>query len=434
MQKQFSDWLKNHGVEFSDMTGLASVLGLIVLISVVVHLILHRVVLRFVENRARQSKKLWKRSLFENKLFNRFALMIQGLIIYIQAELWLTPDSVALNWVQTLSVLWIQLYALLTTFSFLDAVYLMGQKNEEARALPLKGIFQSVKIVAVLVVAIFVVSILVGKSPLLILSGLGAMTAVVMLVFKDPILGLVAGIQLSANNMLEVGDWLEMPQFNADGDVIEIGLTTVKVRNWDKTITTIPTYALISNSFKNWRGMMETGGRRIKRTVLIDSTSAEFMSDEDIKRLNQSKLLAPYFQQKLEDVEKYNKEHDLDMSLRINGRRLTNLGTFRAYLVNYLKNHTQIHQELTLMVRQLEASANGIPIEIYAFTKTTDWAVYEGIQSDIFDHIFAVLPEFGLRVHQTPTGYDVRSLSFSREVSSPGQSESESAAEQNKSS
>lgn len=434
MQKQFSDWLKNHGVEFSDMTGLASVLGLIVLISIAVHLILHRVVLRFVENRARQSKKLWKRSLFENKLFNRFALMIQGLIIYIQAELWLTPDSAVLNWVQTLSVLWIQLYALLTTFSFLDAIYLMGQKNKDARALPLKGIFQSIKIVAVLVVTIFAVSILVGKSPLLILSGLGAMTAVVMLVFKDPILGLVAGIQLSANDMLEVGDWLEMPQYGADGDVIEIGLTTVKVRNWDKTITTIPTYALISNSFKNWRGMMETGGRRIKRTVLIDSTSVEFMSDEDIKRLNQSKLLAPYFQQKLEEVEKYNKEHDLDMSLRINGRRLTNLGTFRAYLGNYLKNHSQIHQELTLMVRQLEASANGIPVEIYAFTKTTDWAVYEGIQSDIFDHIFAVLPEFGLRVHQAPTGYDVRSLSLSREAGSPNQSESKPVTEQNKSS
>ncbi len=434
MQKQFSDWLKNHGVEFSDMTGLASVLGLIVLISVAVHLILHRVVLRFVENRARQSKKLWKRSLFENKLFNRFALMIQGLIIYIQAELWLTPDSAVLNWVQTLSVLWIQLYALLTTFSFLDAIYLMGQKNKDARALPLKGIFQSIKIVAVLVVTIFAVSILVGKSPLLILSGLGAMTAVVMLVFKDPILGLVAGIQLSANDMLEVGDWLEMPQYGADGDVIEIGLTTVKVRNWDKTITTIPTYALISNSFKNWRGMKETGGRRIKRTVLIDSTSVEFMSDEDIKRLNQSKLLAPYFQQKLEEVEKYNKEHDLDMSLRINGRRLTNLGTFRAYLGNYLKNHPQIHQELTLMVRQLEASANGIPVEIYAFTKTTDWAVYEGIQSDIFDHIFAVLPEFGLRVHQAPTGYDVRSLSLSKQAGSPEQSESKPVTEQNKSS
>lgn len=416
------------------MTGLASVLGLIVLISVAVHLILHRVVLRFVENRARQSKKLWKRSLFENKLFNRFALMIQGLIIYIQAELWLTPDSAVLNWVQTLSVLWIQLYALLTTFSFLDAIYLMGQKNKDARALPLKGIFQSIKIVAVLVVTIFAVSILVGKSPLLILSGLGAMTAVVMLVFKDPILGLVAGIQLSANDMLEVGDWLEMPQYGADGDVIEIGLTTVKVRNWDKTITTIPTYALISNSFKNWRGMMETGGRRIKRTVLIDSTSVEFMSDEDIKRLNQSKLLAPYFQQKLEEVEKYNKEHDLDMSLRINGRRLTNLGTFRAYLGNYLKNHSQIHQELTLMVRQLEASANGIPVEIYAFTKTTDWAVYEGIQSDIFDHIFAVLPEFGLRVHQAPTGYDVRSLSLTKQAGSPDQSESKPVTEQNKSS
>ncbi|ACV26224.1 mechanosensitive ion channel family protein [Kangiella koreensis] len=434
MQQQFTEWLKKHGVEFSDVTGLISVLGLIVLISLVVHVILHRVVLRFIENRARKSEKLWKRSLFENKLFNRFALMIQGIIIYIQAGLWLTPDSVALNWVQTLSLLWIQLFALLTIFSFLDALYLMGQKKTETRALPLKGIFQSIKIVAVLVIGIFVISILVGKSPLLILSGLGAMTAVVMLVFKDPILGLVAGIQLSANNMLEVGDWLEMPQYGADGDVIEIALTTVKVRNWDKTITTVPTYALISNSFKNWRGMMEAGGRRIKRSVLIDSTSVEFMSDDVIQRLNHSKLLAPYLQQKLEEVNQYNQENGLDMSFRINGRRLTNLGTFRAYLLSYLKSHPQIHQELTLMVRQLEASANGIPLEVYAFTKTTDWAAYEGIQSDIFDHIFAVLPEFGLRVHQSPTGYDVRSLALPKQESSEKQRMSEPESGQNKSS
>lgn len=434
MQQQITDWLKNHGVEFSDVTALASVLGLIVLISIVVHLILHRVVLRFVENRARQSKKLWKRSLFENKLFNRFALMIQGIIIYIQAGLWLTPESVVLNWVQTLSLLWIQLYALLTIFSFLDALYLIGQKNTEAKALPLKGIMQSIKIVAFLVVGIFVVSLLIGKSPLLILSGLGAMTAVVMLVFKDPILGLVAGIQLSANDMLEVGDWLEMPQYGADGDVIEIGLTTVKVQNWDKTITTIPTYALISNSFKNWRGMAEAGGRRMKRSVLIDSSSVEFLSDEAIEKLSRSKLLAPYLQQKLDEVKQYNKDNDLDMSLRINGRRLTNLGTFRAYLLNYLKNHPQIHQELTLMVRQLESSSNGIPLEIYAFTKTTEWAVYEGIQSDIFDHVFAVLPEFGLRVHQSPTGYDVRSLAIVRDTDTSKQPEQAVEAEQNKSS
>lgn len=434
MQQQFTEWLKDHGVEFSDLTGLISVLGLIVLISLVVHLILHRVVLRFVENRARKSEKLWKRSLFENKLFNRFALMIQGIIIYIQAGLWLTPDSVVLNWVQTLSLLWIQLFALLTIFSFLDALYLMGQKKTETRALPLKGIFQSIKIVSVLVIGIFVISILVGKSPLLILSGLGAMTAVVMLVFKDPILGLVAGIQLSANNMLEVGDWLEMPEFGADGDVIEIALTTVKVRNWDKTITTVPTYALISNSFKNWRGMMEAGGRRIKRSVLIDSTSVEFISDDVIQRLNHSKLLAPYLQQKLEEVNRYNKENGLDMSFRINGRRLTNLGTFRAYLLSYLKSHPQIHQELTLMVRQLEASANGIPLEVYVFTKTIEWAAYEGIQSDIFDHIFAVLPEFGLRVHQSPTGYDVRSLALPKQESSEKQGLSEPEPGQNKSS
>ena len=236
------------------------------------------------------------------------------------------------------------------------------------------------------------------------------MTAVLMLVFKDPILGLVAGVQLSANNMLSLGDWLEMPKFNADGEVIEIALTTVKVRNWDNTVTTIPTYALISDSFKNWRAMSESGGRRIKRAIHIDLNSVRFISETHMQRLTKSRLLSQYILEKSREVETYNAARSEDLSSALNGRRLTNIGTFRAYLEVYLRNHPHIHRNMTLLVRQLAPTATGVPIEIYAFTNTVVWAEYERIQSDLFDHIFAVVGEFELRVFQEPSGYDMAGL------------------------
>ena len=410
MQQRFSQWLQAQGYEFTDITALIMVLGLILVISVAIHFIFHRVVLRFLDKMAQKSQKRWRKAFFERKLFTRIALAIQGIIIYVQAGLWLKPETEVLQWVQTISILWVLLFILLAAFSLLDALLDISSGESRLKGLPLRGLFQSVKLVATIVVIILGVSALIGKSPLLILSGLGAMTAVIMLVFKDPILGLVAGIQLSANDMLEVGDWLEMPSYGADGDVIEIALTTVKVRNWDQTVTTIPTYALISDSFKNWRGMMEVGGRRIMRQVLIDATCVEFLSDDDMSRLKKARLLEPYLAERHQEISKYNEENKFDLSSRANGRRMTNLGTFRAYLLNYLKNRNDIRQDLTLLVRQGQSSSTGIPLEVYAFTATTKWAEYENIQSDIFDHIFAVLPEFGLRLHQSPTGHDFSKL------------------------
>jgi len=281
---------------------------------------------------------------------------------------------------------------------------------------PFRGLIQTIKLVACLLAGLLAISILLGKSPLLLLSGLGALSAILLLVFKDPILGFVAGIQLSANEMLAVGDWLEMPKYDADGDVIDIALTTVKVRNWDKTITTIPTYALISDSFKNWRGMTDAGGRRIKRSVLIDTSTVKFLDQALLNHLKKAELLDQYLNERLQIIERANEKRqinnkNLDMSVRINGRRLTNLGTFRAYLLSYLQDHPGIHQGMTLMIRQLDPSENGLPIEIYAFTNTTSWYQYEDIQADIFDHIYATLSEFGLRAHESPTGYDMRALS-----------------------
>ncbi|MBW7982108.1 mechanosensitive ion channel family protein [Enterobacillus tribolii] len=412
MQKNVMKWLEQYGLDFTDTytTSLIVILGLILLTALVIHFILHRIVLTRLERMGQQSQRLWLQVITQNKLFRRIALTIQGIIVNIQAVVWLHPGTQAGDILILCAQLWIMLYALLSLFSLLDTLLDLSHRFSFASQLPLRGIFQGVKLVAAIIIGIMMISLLIGKSPLILISGLGAMTAVLMLVFKDPILGLVAGIQLSANNMLHMGDWLEMPKYGADGAVIDIGLTTVKVKNWDNTITTIPTYALISDSFKNWRAMSESGGRRIKRSLNIDTTSVHFLSDDEHQHLMKSQLLAPYIDAKTQELTTYNSQQHTDLSSPLNGRRMTNLGTFRAYLQAYLRSHPRIRKDMTLMVRQLAPTAEGLPLEIYAFTSTTVWAEYEDIQSDIFDHSFAVIPEFGLRVHQTPTGNDMRSI------------------------
>jgi miniconductance mechanosensitive channel len=261
---------------------------------------------------------------------------------------------------------------------------------------------------------IFIVSILTDQSPWGILSVLGGFTVVLMLVFKDTILGFVASIQLSGHDMVRVGDWIEMPKYGADGDVIDVTIHTVKVRNWDKTITTIPTYGLVSDAFKNWRGMSESGGRRIKRSMHIDMSSIKFCTDEMLEHFEKFELLKEYLQQKKEELSTYNKEHNVDGSQLINGRRQTNIGVFRAYIVAYLKNNPKIHQAMTFLVRHLEPTPDGLPIQIYVFSNDQAWANYEAIQADIFDHLLAAAPEFDLRVFQNPTGYDFSKIGVNR--------------------
>jgi miniconductance mechanosensitive channel len=231
-----------------------------------------------------------------------------------------------------------------------------------------------------------------------------------MLIFKDSILGLVAGIQLSTNQMLHIGDWIEMPKYGADGDVIDISLTTLKVQNWDKTITTIPTYALISDYFKNWRGMSESGGRRIKRSINIDVTSIKFCTQEMLDKFKRFKCIREYVERKLEEIDTHNTSEGVDESDLVNGRHLTNIGTFRAYVAAYLRSHPRVHQGMTFLVRHLQPTAEGLPIQIYIFSNDQAWANYEAIQADIFDHILAVVPEFELRVFQNPTGADFQAL------------------------
>ncbi|MEH5521797.1 mechanosensitive ion channel family protein [Raoultella planticola] len=397
------------GIEITPTTSLIIIFGIILLTAIVVHFILHKGVLRAFEKRAQASSHLWLQIITQNKLFHRLAFTLQGIIVNVQAVLWLQKGSEAANILTTCAQLWVMIYALLSFFSLLDVVFNLSQKFATASQLPLKGIFQGIKLVSAIIIGILVISLLIGQSPAILISGLGAMAAVLMLVFKDPILGLVAGIQLSANDMLKLGDWLEMPKYGADGAVIDIGLTTVKVRNWDNTITTIPTWSLVSDSFKNWSGMSASGGRRIKRSLNIDTTSIHFLDEQEQQRLIQARLLKPYMDSRYQEISEWNQQNAADHSV-LNLRKMTNIGTFRAYLHEYLRNHPRLRKDMTMMVRQLAPDANGLPIEIYCFTSTVVWAEYESIQADIFDHIFAVVDEFGLRIHQSPTGNDIRSL------------------------
>ena len=408
MKEIFFNWLSGLGVEVTAMMALVIALSFIVLTALALHLVLHRILLVRLVGLLGKTKQVWLPPQLQQRLFYRLALVLQGAVLLGQAEIWLPKASDSLQLIEMLAQLWILLFLLLALFALLDCLLSVSRYTRLGRDLPLRGIFQGVKLVASILVGILMIALLLGKSPLFLFSGLGAMTAVLMLVFKDPILGLVAGIQLSANRMLSVGDWLQMDKYGADGEVTDIGLTTVKVSNWDKTITTIPTYALISDSFKNWQGMTESGGRRIKRSVNIDMTSVRFLTADEQMQLKQAQLLAPYLGRKEQELSAYNQQLSDALSCPINGRHLTNLGPLRAYLDAYLRAHTGIRKDMTLMVRQLAPTTDGLPLEIYCFTATTAWADYEGIQADIFDHIFAIIEQFHLRLHQSPTGYDMR--------------------------
>ncbi len=404
-----SGWLALVGLHLSPFTSLIVTLCVMLVLLALLYTVLHYGVLRLLRERMKNHRRLFLKLIGQSSLFRYFSMLLLGLALDMLTRLWLAPGALHHSLIG-LSRIWLLLYTLLAFFAFLDIVMDWCFRKQVAVQFPLKGISQSLKIVAAIAVVIFIVSVLIGQSPVILLSGLGAMTAVLMLIFKDPILGLVAGIQLSANHMLSIGDWLEMPKYNADGAVIDIGLTTVKVRNWDNTVTTIPTYALISDSFKNWRAMSESGGRRIKRAIHIDVNSIKFITEKEMQRLTKSRLLSRYIMEKSREVEAYNQSRSEDLSSALNGRRLTNIGTFRAYLEVYLRNHPHIHRNMTLLVRQLAPATTGVPIEIYAFTTTVVWAEYERIQSDLFDHIFAVVSEFELRVFQEPSGYDMACL------------------------
>jgi miniconductance mechanosensitive channel len=302
----------------------------------------------------------------------------------------------------------------LSANAFLSAVNDIYATRPDARSRPIKGYLQIISIVLYIAAGILIVSLLLDRSPAVFLGGLAGLTAVVLLVFRDTILSLVASIQLTQNDMIAVGDWIEMPKYGADGDVVDIALHTIKVQNWDKTITTIPTHKLIEDSFKNWRGMSQAGGRRVKRAIHLDLGTVRFLTDEEVERFGRFELLRDYVGEKKEELAAYNARVSGGEGgtgrIIANARRLTNVGTFRAYIVSYLRQHPTVHQRMTLLVRQLQSGPNGLPMEIYVFSNDTNWINYEAFQSDIFDHLLAMVPEFGLRVFQNPSGEDVRAV------------------------
>lgn len=400
--------LINYGLSplLAEYLSVALMIIFIVIICLIANFITKKVVIRFITHIVNNNKYQWDNILLEKKVFHKLSHIVPAIIIYYFAEAFTYQALIEKG-----AITYIIIVVLSLIGSLLNAVHDIYQTFEISKVQPIKGYIQVVKIIVYVLGIILVIANLIGENPLIILSGLGALSAVLLLVFKDSLLGLVAGIQLSSNDMVRVGDWIEMPKYGADGDVIDLSLNTVKVQNFDKTITTIPSYALISDSFKNWRGMQVTGGRRIKRSIFIDTTSIAFCSEERIEKLRNIHYLTDYIDTRQREIKEYNIKHHIDTSNQVNGRALTNVGLFRTYISNYLKNHPGIHKEMTTMVRQLAPSEHGLPIEIYAFSKDIDWAVYESIQSDIFDHLFAIASEFDLRLFQNPTGNDFKAMS-----------------------
>lgn len=416
MNELIKTWLIEQGVNSSYIETSAIGIGLFLIffISTISYYLAKNFLLKIVTNLILKTKNTWDDALIEHKVLSRLTLLLPFILVLFLTPL-ILPEGVLLA---NLLVIFAKVLLVFQIAQSISAVLNVSKsfysESAKQRYLPLNSIIQVIKLVVYLVAAIIIVALILDRSPVYLLSGLGALTAVLLLIFQDTIKGLVASIQISANKMVVAGDWIELPKYGADGDVIEIGLSTVKVQNFDKTITTIPTYALISDSFKNWRNMYHTGARRIKRTIIVDIASIDFYSLEKIDFLVNTNLLRTYLTDKKQQLAVDHDAQDSsivedDSLTKINMRQLTNIGTFRAYIEMYLNQNNNICNDLTCMVRQLPATASGLPLEIYCFANTTDWVAYEAIQADIFDHLFAIAPHFDIRVFQHPSGSDWRS-------------------------
>ena len=412
MLELLQNWFLDQGINESLTFYLArAVAGMFVLLlAAVANFVAKRYILSALTHIISRSKSQWDDAVLRQHTLKRLAHLAPALVIYVLAPIALEGLEFAIAFIRGALQVYMLVIAMLVLDSLLNSAEVIYQGFRAAKEIPIKGFIQVLKLVLYFLTAIFVISILLNKTPIFLLSGVGALAAVMMLIFRDSILGFVAGIQLAANKMVAVGDWIEMPKYGADGDVLEVALTTVKVQNWDKTITTIPTYALISESFKNWRGMDESGGRRIKRSVSLDMSSIKFCDQDMLDRFAKIQYISKYIETKKTELEEFNQVTNVDHASLANGRRMTNIGTFRAYVQAYLRNHPEINKDMTFLIRQLPPSENGLPIEIYVFSKDKVWANYEAIQADIFDHILAVVPEFDLRVYQNPTGADFQAL------------------------
>ncbi|NLD94966.1 MAG: mechanosensitive ion channel family protein [Fibrobacter sp.] len=380
------------------------------LAAAVIHQIAFRIIVPLFKRMAKKTINVWDDIIIERKVLKRALHILPATVLSFGLPLVMDTSGELYTILTKAIILYYIIVGYLVFEALLNVVLDLYELNEKSKKVSIRGFVQAIKIIGFLFALILVISQLAGKSPVVFLSGLGAFTAIILLFFKDSILGLVAGIQLSTNDLVRKGDWIEIPKHGADGDVIDISLTTVRVQNWDKTITAVPAYDLVSSSFKNWRGMSESGGRRIKRSINIDLNTIRFLQPDEIEKLMKIKLLRPYLEERINEIKKANSENygSEDLMVVTNGRRLTNIGTFRAYCIAYLRNHPGIHQKLTFLIRQLDLTPNGLPLEIYVFCNDTAWVAYEGIQADIFDHLLAVLPEFNLRAFQMLSGEDIK--------------------------
>ena len=383
-----------------------SILGILGIVSLGAYWITEKVILTLLTRMFRKTRTQLDDILVSHNIFNRLSYMVPTLIFYNFA--YAAPQFTIM--IQRVSLTLMAIAGLLVINSFINALRDIYKQTKYHERLDINSYLQITKLIINILGSVVIVGIIINKDTTLLLSGLGAMTAVVMLIFKDTILSLVASLQISSNDLFKVGDWVEAPQFSADGDVVDIGLHAVKIQNWDKTISVIPTHKLIDSTFTNWRGMSESGGRRIKRSLFIDMNSIRLCSEEMLQKFKRFEVLGEYIDRKQKDVVEHNKSNQIDTSELINGRSITNVGTFRAYIEAYLHNNSKIHPEMTFLIRQLEPTSRALHIQIYVFTNDTDWIRYEGIQADIFDHLLAVIPEFGLKVFQSPTGKDFSKL------------------------
>ena len=383
----------------------------VLLAAILIRMIIKIVLVTVISKTAKRTKTQWDNILLKNKFFQRISNLAIPVVLSLFTKTFVLVIDI---WDRVVGLL-VVIFVVFIVTSAINAIEEIYRGYAISKTRPIKGVLQVANIINFIIGGVIAVALLVGESPLVLLGGIGAMTAVTSLIFKDAILGFVAGIQLTGNDMVRIGDWIEVPNYSANGTVVDMSLTTVKVENFDNTITTVPAYAMITNAFINWRGMEESGGRRIKRSVYINVSDVRFVEDKDLDHYQEIDLIADYIKSRRDEIKEDNQKRAQGSNLEMNTRRLTNLGTFRVYVEEYLKHHPEIRDDTTLMVRQLGTEGQGIPLEIYAFAHTTDWAKYEGIQSNIFDHLYAIASEFGLTLFQQPSGNDVRKIGHVQE-------------------
>lgn len=416
MENLLEDWLggilKNEGLTGNSLLYIKTIIlfSLVLVLAALLFFVAKKIIVRGVHAFLIRTTTKWDDALIEHKVFVRLTHLVPALVFKTFLPLVFADFEWLLIFITKITDIYIFLVLVNVFIAFLKASEAHFSSLDIFKNKPLASYFQLGRILIYIATSILVLSILMGKSPLVFLSAFGALSAILLLIFKDTILGLVASVQISSNDMVRVGDWIEMPKFNADGDVVAINLNTIKIKNWDKTVTTVPTYHFITDSFKNWRGMRETGGRRIKRSIYINLRSIKFVDPEMRERFKRFHIVTDYITCRQQEIEAYNLKYNIDTSTLINGRRMTNIGVFRQYAQTFLETHPGVNQNLFVLVRQLQPDANGLPLEIYCFTKSVAWADYEGAQADIFDHLLAASNHFDLEVFQNPSGNDITLL------------------------